>query len=103
MIVHFKDYTCRLVKHIYAGTGRIALELVDDEGPVARATVNMPEVKLAPDEILIKDYSENEGMLDALVNAGVVTDTGRREACGYVSVAVGKLTPEFFQHHGELQ
>lgn len=54
--------------------GGLAIRAIDaDTGePVAVLTVNIPDVKLAPDEVLIKDYLENEGALKTLVRAGVV-------------------------------
>jgi hypothetical protein len=39
---------------------------------MATATVNLPEQSLLPHQVLIKSYSENEGMLQALQEAGVV-------------------------------
>jgi len=60
------------------------------------------KLPLAPGEILIKDYSENEGMLDALVAAGVVSDTGRRIQSEYAVIPVAKLAPEIlkdWQHY----
>lgn len=56
------------------------------------ATVDyLPDVPLAPHEVLIKDYSENQGMLAALMAAGIVRDTGRRVACGFVELAVVEI------------
>jgi len=40
-------------------------------GPVATATVNMPDIALEADEVLIKDYSENQGMAQAFEDAGI--------------------------------
>ena len=62
------------LKQRYYSNGRLAIEAVDcDTGePVACLTVNIPEVFLAPDEVLIKDYSENEGALKSLLLAAVV-------------------------------
>lgn len=52
--------------------GRSALELLEfnpDYGyiPYATATVNMPDVLLADNEVLIKDYAENKGIYDFLI------------------------------------
>ena len=87
---------CRLLRGRYADRlRRVALRLVEAETgePYCTATVNMPEVPLAEGEVLIKNYSENEGVLAALVAAGVVEDTGRRVDAGYAGagVAVCKL------------
>ena len=82
--------------------GRISLELVaweDDtisevfEGePIATCTVNVPEYPLAADEVIIKDYSENEGMLQALLDAKVVELAGRSVSMGFVTSPVCILT-----------
>ncbi len=57
------------------------------------ATVNMPHVPLGPNQVLIKDYGENTGMLAALEKAGVVARTGRTVKAGFVSVEVCELLP----------
>ena len=72
-----------------------ALSLVDEEGPVATATVNLPDVPLGKNQVLIKNWSENEGMLDALVAAGVVKPTGETVRSGFVEVPVCELQPPF--------
>ena len=41
----------------------------------------------------MKDYSENAGMLDALVAAGVVAPAGRAVPSGYVELHVVRVTP----------
>jgi hypothetical protein len=70
MNVWFKFWSCMTVWGFY-GNGRVGLRLVEDGSPVATATVNTA-IRIEPDEIIVKDYAENEGMLDALVQAGVV-------------------------------
>jgi hypothetical protein len=76
--VRFCDLDCDIQVHSYNSTGAPALQLMNPEvGPVATATVNMPDVALAADEVLIKDYSENQGMAKAFEEAGIgkVVDT----------------------------
>lgn len=73
----------------------MALSLVDEEGPVATATVNLPAVKLGPNQVAIKDYAENEGMLDALVAAGEVKSIGEKTLSRYGEVPVCELQPPF--------
>ncbi len=92
--VRFRDFDCTVQKRQY-GNGRVALSLVDEEGPVATATVNLPGVKLEPNQVAIKDYGENEGMLSALITAGVVTPTGKTIRSGYVEIPVCELQPPF--------
>ena len=43
--VRFLDTDCTVMKHRYAN-GRVALSLIDGEGPVATATVNLPDATL---------------------------------------------------------
>lgn len=52
---------------------RLAILATSPEGePVATLTVNMPEIALSEDEIIIKDWSENEGALETLQQARLV-------------------------------
>ena len=92
--VRFRDTDCTVQKRQY-GNGRVALILVDEEGPVATATVNLPGVKLEPNQVLVKDWSENAGLLAALVAAGVVQPTGETVRSGFVEVPVCELQPPF--------
>lgn len=85
-------YNCYLSFGKYSND-RIGFELLDEEdaGCVAIATINMPEVNVKSDEVIIKDYSENDGMLDILVEAGVVSEPLRFVASGFISAPVCKL------------
>jgi hypothetical protein len=94
--VRFKQWDC-LIRKLRYDNGRPALQLVDaeDGSPIATATVNLPDVALGRNQVAIKNYSENEGMLDALVAAGVVKPTGQTVRSGYVEVPVCDLQPPF--------
>jgi hypothetical protein len=92
--VLFRGSECLVQKRQY-GNGRVALSLVDEEGPVATATVNLPAVKLEPNQVAIKAYGENEGMLSAMVAAGVVKPTGQTVRSGFVEVPICELQPPF--------
>lgn len=50
---------------------RTAIQLWSESGPMARATVNLEGAEPAKDHIFVKNYSENEGMAQALVEAGL--------------------------------
>jgi len=63
--------------------GGIALQAYSEDGPWAMCTVCMPEITLAENEVIIKDYSENEGILEALVEAGIVSEPTRFVRVGY--------------------
>jgi len=88
--VEFGGWMCRVERARYGGTDRIALPLyaVEDGSPVAVATLHVPALSLAADEVVIKDYSENAGMLSLLVAAGVVSTPLREVQSGYVTLYV---------------
>lgn len=79
-----------MIQSHYTNNNRMALYLIDsDTGePVATCTVNTDD---DPSLVLIKDYSENEGMLDFLIEEGIVKDTGERISSGYVMIPVVTL------------
>lgn len=93
MKIKFKDWNCILTKEMYQNNQRVALVLIHEtEGDVvAYATVNVPEYPMNNDEVLIKDYSENEGMLQTLVDAGVISEPTGTIQHGFVILYVCKL------------
>ncbi|WP_205679000.1 hypothetical protein [Aquisphaera insulae] len=94
--VRFKSWDCLVQKRQY-GNGRPALQLIDadDGSPIATATVNLPDVPLGKNQVAIKDYGENAGMLKALAEAGIVKPTGQTIPSGYVEVPICELQPPF--------
>ena len=95
--VRFLDQDCSVVLANYSSNGRIAIMLLCEDGsPMTTATScidhPMPEGCTA-----IKTYSENEGILEALVEAGIVRETGHTATNGFakfpiVEVLVKHLT-----------
>jgi hypothetical protein len=98
MKVQFGNYDCHVLFSEYADNGNTAIQLVDvrDGMPVATATVN-PGVKLPKDIVAIKNYSENEGMLGALMQAGIISNPQRWMEMGFVMVPVCKLLVSVFE------
>jgi hypothetical protein len=81
----FNDWNCVVVKRSYPN-GRLALQLIDEDdgSPVAVATVNIPDVPLGDNQVIIKDWSENEGIYDALYEAGIVSKVLDTAPTGFV-------------------
>lgn len=76
----------------YRDNDRIAILLKTPQGePVATATINQPDFDLEPDQVLIKNYAENESVLDTLVNAGIIEDTGLTVPVGHAVANVCRL------------
>lgn len=81
---NFNGFICNIVKTEYAsgGTALILNDAASGER-VAVATVNIPECDIQPNHVLIKDWSENEGILQTLVNANIVKEMGITVPCGF--------------------
>jgi len=90
--------------HIDAGqydNGRIALELVvakeHDEGiegeRITVASVNLADAPLAPECVYVKDYSENEGMVDWLIKQDIIEPQALDKVEGeFVTIRSYRLT-----------
>lgn len=88
-----KDYECFFNFRKYAQGGRVRLELADvrDGYPYATVTTNLPEEKLEEGEIIVKNYSENEGIYEQLLAQGIVGPTIRFASGGFPGLVVCKL------------
>jgi hypothetical protein len=98
-----KEYGVRKT-HYHEG-GRTAIVLWDKEhneiGYVA--TVNLPDERLGKNQTFDKDYSENQGMLQTLENAGIVKDTGMHTRSGFVDIPIAELQGRFREDAPEKQ
>ena len=66
---------------------------MDGEEMVAMATVNMPDYPCGDEQIYVKDYSENEGMLQTLIDNEIVHPKLANELGGnFVRVPLMNLT-----------
>lgn len=92
--VQFQQWKCLLEIGQY-NNGRTALSLIEkDTGePIAKATINIPDVNISEGDVFIKNYSENAGMLDALIEAKVIFPPFRCEEVGMAIAHVCTLYP----------
>ena len=76
----------------YRVNGRTSLELIDvhDGELVMVATVNLTDERINEDELIIKNYSENEGVLESLQKAEIVGPVLRTVHTGFVTASVVK-------------
>jgi hypothetical protein len=105
MKVKFKEWVCD-VEFCEYGNGTPAIRLNDaiDGSPVAVASVNLEGIsKVETGEIAIKDYSENQGMLKALKDVGIVSEPIRHVKSGYVNIPVCKLLIIGSKQHGKIK
>jgi hypothetical protein len=79
-----------IVKSKYAN-GHNNIQMIDAEDgmPYAVASISVPG--LTEDEVGIKNYSENEGVLAFLIENNIVEQPHRFVQSGYVTIPVCKL------------
>ena len=96
--IFFGGYACEVQLNHYTN-GNKAISLVDtrDGSPVATATVNLEGVELSANEVMIKDYSENKGMLRALRDSKVVENIVDVIQSGYVDIPVVTLSKSMME------
>lgn len=84
------------IKFLRYRSGEIGIQIVGDHGePQGVATVSLvPSGAAHPGEygVWLKGWSENDGVPDALVRAGVVTLTGHTFRTGYCEAQHAELT-----------
>lgn len=87
----FDGYNLVLAKARYR-RDRIALMVVTvDGGPYAFLTVNVLSEPLAQDEMCIKTWDGQKGIVDRVFESGIFEDTGRQVKCGYISAPVWRI------------
>lgn len=62
-----------------------------EEGPAFDATINLPEQHIRLDEAFIKNYGENEGVLEFLMDNDIVLEVVRLVSTGFVLIPLCKL------------
>ena len=95
--VNFRGEDCHVRLGHYSN-GRLAITLITEEGePMAVATVNLPDEDIMDDgHVFIKDWSENEGMFDALIRSGVISaELHESVNIGHVYAYEAELTEAF--------
>lgn len=87
--VKFLGEDCAVKFYAYVKGGQAIQLLCEDGSPMATATVWIEG--LEPQELAIKDYSENEGMYEALLEAGIIQPHHRTVSSGFAKLKVTKL------------
>lgn len=96
---NFPKFTPKLGRY---SNGRIAVEyeMLSEDEPFKSmgvkesacvATLNLPNEDLEDDEVIIKDYSENEGIYGCMLRAGHIGPELRRVRSGWITAPVCKL------------
>ena len=101
--LEFDDQTLVLKFGRYSNNAiSISLETMEME-PYMCATVFIPEFEYSPYDVTIKNYSENEGILEALANQGYIKYSWARIPLGYSQVNGCVLTEKSLNYIKQRQ
>lgn len=93
----------QMVVQEYAVGSTTAITLMDvsNDEPAAKLTINTVGVVLRANEVIVKTWSENKGILESLIRSGHLLDTGRRYSTGFCLAPVCEffLTPQQQETH----
>jgi hypothetical protein len=91
-LIRWQGTTLAVVPARYAN-GQNGIRLFDPETgePYGSASTSLPRYSQQPDEVFIKNYAENEGLLEVLVKAGIVEDMGVKATAGYTAADICRL------------
>ena len=91
-----QPHKVKLVLAKYLETDRPALMMVDDQGmPYAKLSTNVPSEPLEDGEIIIKTYSENDGLYGQIKD--FVIDTGKEVDMIHTQCPIVKIREEMFK------
>ena len=85
---------------------QLMIEFEGDEGerliePYMTVTCNFPDADREPEELFIKNWSGNEGILEAMIEWGLLEKPERWFTSGFVEVPVCRMTPKLMLAVGD--
>jgi ribosomal protein L24E len=95
-------YTVTLEINNYAAGGTALMLVDEDQQLVSMASVKLDKNPAIPPDaephqmIWVKDYGENEGMLEFLTQNKIVELTGEITLTGFITVEAAAINPELF-------
>lgn len=93
---YIEEANCAIMVSQYKD-GSLALRLLSEEGePLCTCTVWVEGyVPPTPFHVLIKPWSENEGLANALAEAGIIILTGESVVTGFCEALEAIVNPDF--------
>jgi hypothetical protein len=88
---NFKGHQVTIKMVTKVTPNRIQLYDAEDGLPYAVATVNIDELNMVEGYVAVKDYSENEGMLQFLIDNDIVEPPVTHVESGYVKLPICKI------------
>lgn len=92
--VFWPEKTDKLTVHFsrYVANDSICIYLLKSGENYGVATTCVPEIPIdVNEEVIIKDYSENEGVMQAMIDSGIISKPVREAEGNFVSFPVCKL------------
>jgi hypothetical protein len=87
-----KSFPLLIYKGKYPEGGNTLLFVTTEDGePFGKVTVNIPGVRLEDDEVLVKNYSENEPWIWSLFENGIISETGLSVPSGWTNIPICKI------------
>ena len=92
----YGDYKkCFIEKGRYWDGGREGLTLVDkDRGPVLSITINVPDIYFSDEFSAIKNYSENEGVLEWLIKNNLIKRVIKTVPYNFITIPIVEFNRE---------
>jgi hypothetical protein len=91
MEIRFRDRICNIELSRYVNNVPAILLFNENGEPFIKATVNISFFNLGDESVLIDNHGENEGILECLVTAGIIQDTGKELWTGDVKLNICRL------------
>lgn len=86
------DYSvCNIVKTKYISNHNTALGVLNNHGELEVLLTANLDFKLPENKILLKDYGENKGIVQELVDAEIVKLTGVKYPSGFVELIEAEI------------
>jgi hypothetical protein len=89
--IKFKHWNCEIVLTKYKNNGRTCIQLVNNGELVLVATTNLEDIGLSVQEVIIKNYSENKGIYEVLLENGIIGPVKRFVENGFVKFYICDL------------
>ena len=84
MMIARQKRSNRMFQTKHYSNGQLAVFMRDSDGqPLAELSVKIDSFDLAPDEFIFKDYSENSGLVQDLLDSKMVVPTDRFVLVGF--------------------
>ena len=87
--IHTKFANCNDCYFTVLGRSTLAI-ISKSEGPIMFVNKDVDGVNF-PEEIAVKDYAENEGLLSELLRLGVIDEPRATVPAGYASLSICKF------------